>query len=134
MAGRQVAAHVPEFLQVEVAGALGRLDAERDVAALAALADGVLLLDRVGQGEEPLGRVDGRVDLRLVQIVVAEHREAVAAEAVAQGLRETGEIGVVGLERNRRDGGQGHGTSPLRIMGLLHPAVYTSGALLTTRH
>jgi hypothetical protein len=62
VAGRQVAADVPEFLQVVVVGALGGLDAERDVAARPALDAGVLALGFLGQGEEGLGVGDGRVD------------------------------------------------------------------------
>ena len=103
VAGRQVAAHVPEFLQVMVGRALGCLDPERDVAALAALADHVLSLHVLGQGEEALGGVDGVVDPGLRHVVVGYRREAVSPEAVAERPGEGLEVGVVERERDGLD-------------------------------
>ncbi len=107
MARRQVAADVPEFLEVLVRRALGRLDAEGGVAALAAAAlDEVPPLDLFGQGEEGLGARDGAVDQVRRQVVVGHHGEAIAGERCAQLLREPLEIAVVELERDRLDAGQ----------------------------
>lgn len=105
MARGKLAADVPEFLEVEVRRALGGLDAERRVAALAGDArDLVRQLHGFRQGEEGLGVDDGGVDPPLVETVVANHREAVAGERAAERGGEGVEILAVELERDRRDG------------------------------
>ena len=80
MAGRQVAAHVPEFLQVEVLCALRGLDTEGSVAALAADPDRIGALHVIRQREEGLGGRGRRLDPCLGQGVVGNHREAIARE------------------------------------------------------
>jgi len=112
MAGRQVAAHVPEFLEIVVVGALGGLDPERDVAARAAFHARVLLLGFDGQGEEGLGGVYGGVDAGLIQVIVRQDRETVAFERRAQLLGEAREVLRVKREGNRSDSGVGHVDEP----------------------
>src|SRR3546814_4804991 len=68
-----LAADVPELLEVEVLGALGGFHAERRVAARAAAAgDVVALLGVFGQREERLEHTVGVVDQRLRDAVVAD--------------------------------------------------------------
>ncbi len=104
MAVRQVATGVPELLQVVVLAALGGLDAEGRVAARAAAARHMpLALHLVRQGEERLGRAQRPVDHRLVQAVVADHREAVPAKRRAEVMGEAVEVPVAPGIRHRLD-------------------------------
>ncbi len=93
MAGRQVAAHVPEFLQVRPSRVLGRLDTEGGVASRAGLAgDMPAPLRLIGQGEEHLGGRLGVLDGGVGKAVVRDHREAVFAEGGHQGAGEGGRV------------------------------------------
>ena len=89
MPGRQLAADLPELLEVVVRRALRRFDAEWRVSARAADArDLVAPLDRIVLREELLEAVEAAVDERLRQLVVADDREAVALEAAGEVLDE----------------------------------------------
>ena len=121
MPGRQLAADVPEFLQVEVRRALGGLNAKGGVAALPGDAvDLVAALHLVRQGEKGLGVGDGGVDPALVQAVVGDHREAVAGEGAAEGLGKAVEVPGVEAERDGRDGAAGESFSQGRRPPALH--------------
>ena len=120
VAGRQVAPDVPEFLEVVVGLALGGLDAERRVAALAAHRQLVLELLGLGQGKEPLAGLHGRVDARLGDAVIGDHRKAEPGEGSAQGLGEGGEVAVELGEGDGRDAGR-------KGVGLAHSVIHTPG-------
>ena len=88
MARRQVAADVPEFLEVVRSRALGGLDPERRVAARpAAAGDEIFALHLFGQREERLRLLLGAADQRVGDAVVGDDREAVILEAAAELLR-----------------------------------------------
>jgi hypothetical protein len=73
--------------------ALGGLDPERGVAALAGAAgDQIAPLGRLGQGEEGLGAGVGRRDQGGIEPVVGHHGETIALERLAQRPRESVEI------------------------------------------
>ena len=91
----QIAADVPEFLEVVRRVALGGFDPERGVAARAAGAgDGVAALNLFGEDEERLGLGLGAIDQRLRDAVVGDDREAGIAEAAAEFVGETGRVAV----------------------------------------
>ncbi len=80
-----LAADMPELLQVEMPGILGGFHAERGIAPRAAAAGHVVLaLDLLGQREERLEHIVGRIDLRLRDAVVADAGEAPLAVGRAQ--------------------------------------------------
>ena len=88
---RNLAADVPELLEVRILRALRGFDAERRVAARAAAAGHVVLaLDVLRQREEPLEHVVRAVDQRLRDAVVADAGEA----PLAIGGAEFGDEGV----------------------------------------
>src|SRR6476620_12326222 len=90
---RQIAADVPELLEVVRLLALGSLDAERCVDAGAAAAwNQIFALHVLGQREEGLGLVFGAVDQLVGNAVVGDDRETIFLEALAQFLREA--VGV----------------------------------------
>ena len=97
VAGRQIAADVPEFLEVVRPAALGGLNAERCVTARAAAAgDDVFALHFLRQREEGLRFLLGLGDQRLRNAVLGDDREAIFLEAAPELLSES--IGIsVGL-------------------------------------
>src|SRR4051794_9620311 len=104
VARRQVAADVPEFLEVVRLTALGGLDPKRRVAARAAAAgDEVISLHLLGQREERLGLVLGAMDQIVGNAVVGDDRETIFLEASAKLLREAFRVAVRVLERNGRN-------------------------------
>ncbi len=99
----QLAADVPEFLEVDEARALGDLGLVRGVAARAAAAfdvSGALL--RLRQREQLLGHVPGARDQIVGHAVIGNHREAEALERAPEFLREA--FGVLGLGLHRDHG------------------------------
>jgi hypothetical protein len=89
VAAREVAADVPELLQVMSLRALGGLHAERSVAALTAAAGLVVgVLHRVRQVEEGLRVLQRPRQQRLVQAVIGNDREPEALERGAKVARE----------------------------------------------
>ncbi len=111
---RQVAADVPEFLQVVRLVSLGRLNSERRVATGAATAsDEIFALHLVGQREESLRFLLGAVDQLVRNAVIGDDREAIFLKAVAELLRKALGIAVGVLQGDGRDGVSGdrsHGT------------------------
>ena len=90
---------VPELLEAEVLRILGRLHPERGVAARAAATGNVVLpLHLLGQGEEALERVVGRVDVGLRDTVVADPGKA----PLAVGGAELGDEGRAVTAAGRR--------------------------------
>src|SRR3546814_4239395 len=84
-----LAADVPDLLEVEVFGALGGFHSERRVAARAAAAgDVVALLGVFGQREERLEHTVGVVDQRLRDAVVADAGKAPFAVGRAEFVDE----------------------------------------------
>ena len=106
MARRQVAPDVPKLLQVVVHLALGGLDAEGGVAALATDWQLVFQLLGLGQGEEPLGRGDRRIDARLRDPMVGNDRKAEPFERGAEGVGEVREVAAEAFEGDGRDAGR----------------------------
>src|SRR3546814_4570961 len=79
VAGGQVAADVPEFLQVDLRRALGDFGAERRIAARAAAAgDAIGALRRLGQRKELPGPGPGVVDKRRVDAMIGVTRKTEA--------------------------------------------------------
>src|SRR5689334_16531821 len=90
---RQVAADMPEFLEVVRLQTLGGFDPERSVAARpAATRNEIFALHILGQREEGLCLVLGTVDQRVGNAVIGDDREAIFLEALAQLLSEA--VGV----------------------------------------
>ena len=104
--GGEFAPDVPEFLQVVVVMALGGLDAERRVAALArAAGHKVGGLGVLRQGEEVLRRLIGPRDKARVQAVVRQNGETVPFE---RGPQFCGETRLVRACQSQRDGNEGN--------------------------
>ncbi len=101
----QVAADVPEFLEVDFLRALGDFGAERRIAARAAAArDMIGALHLFGQREKFLRLRPGFVDQVGIDAVIGDHRKAEAFERGPEILRE-----LVGGKRHGNDGnGSGH--------------------------
>src|SRR4051794_23537250 len=101
VAGRQVAADMPEFLEVVRLAALGGFDPERRVAARSAAAGNeILALHLLRQREEGLRLVLGAMDQLVGNAVIGDDREAIFLETTAQLLSETIGIAVGALQRN----------------------------------
>src|SRR6185369_5875250 len=101
---RQVAADVPEFLEVVRLVALGRLDSEWRVAAGAASArNEVFAFHLFGEGEEGLRFHLGAMDKLVRYAVVRDNREAIFFEASPQLLSECIGIAVGVLQGNGGD-------------------------------
>src|SRR5690606_17073390 len=120
-------ADVPELLEVEVLRALGGLDAERRVAACAALAgDVVLLLHLVGQRVEPAERRVGVVDQFLRDAVVADAREPPFAVGGAEFGHERVAVAVEAADVEGRDTGT-HAGLRERLRSGIRPARRAGG-------
>ena len=99
------AADVPEFLQVGVGRALGGLDPERRVAALAGAAgDPIAPLDRIREREEGLGAVLRGRDQAGVEPMVGDDGEAIALERGAERIGESIEILPMKAKRDGLNG------------------------------
>src|SRR3954454_15016237 len=104
MSRREVAADVPEFLEVVRLAALGGLDPERRVAPCSAAArDEVFALHILGQREEGLRFLLCLMDQRVGDAVVGDDREAIFLEALAELLGEGLRVAVGVLQRNGRN-------------------------------
>src|SRR5690606_8413857 len=115
-----LAADVPELLEVEVLGVLGGLHPERGVAARAAAAGHVvLLLGLFRQREEGLERVVGLVDQLLRDAVVADPGEAPlavgGAEVGHEGLAVGGAVGLDEAADVEGRDARGHGSLGLDV-------------------
>ena len=120
MARRQFAAHMPEFLQIGLGVALGRLDAEGGQPALAATAGhDVTALHIFRQRKERLGGGIGAVDQSLIDAVIGHHGKTGAGKRIAKTSSSGGQIGVHQRKRNRLDVGSKCHVRPLpRILAV----------------
>src|SRR5690606_7163782 len=141
---RDLAADMPELLQVRVARVLGGLDHERRVAARAAAAGHVVLaLGLVGEREEAAEGIVGLVHQRLRDAVAADAGEAPLAVGRAEFGDEGLAVGVGGgvceaTDVERGDGGVhfGHAsaaarTAPARVSRVDWTSAASSASTVT---
>jgi len=108
---RQVAAHMPEFLQIVVFMILGGFDPEGGIAPLPAGPGDVFRFCGFRQGKEGLGIGDRRAQSSFIQAMIRDHRKAVPLKALAELGCKAVEVGLEGREGDRREcvgGGLGH--------------------------
>jgi len=111
VAGGELAADVPEFLEVDDLGVLGDLGLERRIAArTAAAGDVIAALLVLGQVEQRLGLGPGLVDQLSRDAVIGDDRKAEAFERVA----ERGGKYLASLGSSRRAQAPGRGLRGVR--------------------
>ena len=108
MPGGQLAADMPEFLEVDDLGILGDLRLERRIAARAAAAGNVICpLLVLGQVEQRAGLAPGALDQILGDAVIGDDGEAEAFERATEIGGEA--IGITGLIVEAEDRHLGRG-------------------------
>jgi len=103
-----VAADVPEFLEVVFGRALGDLDPERRVAALAAPYRFILRFHFDGQRKKLLRQVPGAGDQIGIDPMIGDDGKAEALETAAEILCEALRVMGLHIQRNRPDGFKSH--------------------------
>ena len=99
MSRRQLAADVPEFLEIVVRGALGGFDAERRVAARAAAArHPVAEFLGFRKREKPAKALEATIDELLVDPMILDDDEAEFLIGRRDVLRELGTLGLARIE------------------------------------